>query len=108
MRFSLWTPALCDAPSFRPTRQRYNPRSEHIICALEAHMPHIGDRREMEAFVRAIELRSFTAAARELKLTPSALSKLVTRLERSLRVRLLNRSTRRIAPTPEGELFVAR
>jgi len=62
----------------------------------------------MEAFVRAMELRSFTAAARELKQTPSALSKLVTRLERGLRVRLLNRSTRRITPTPEGELFVAR
>jgi DNA-binding transcriptional LysR family regulator len=71
-------------------------------------MAHIGDRRELEAFVRSIELRSFTAAARELKLTPSALSKLVTRLERNLRVRLVNRTTRRIAPTPEGELFVAR
>lgn len=71
-------------------------------------MPRVGDRRELEAFVRALELGSFTAAARELKVTPSALSKLVTRLERSLRVRLLNRTTRRIAPTPEGQLFVTR
>jgi DNA-binding transcriptional LysR family regulator len=71
-------------------------------------MAPIGDRREIEAFVRAIELRSFTSAARELKVTPSALSKLVTRLERKLRVRLLNRTTRKISPTPEGELFVAR
>jgi DNA-binding transcriptional LysR family regulator len=62
----------------------------------------------MEAFVRAVELGSFSAAARELKLTPSTLSKLVTRLERALRVRLLTRTTRRIAPTLEGELFVAR
>lgn len=71
-------------------------------------MWRIGDRGAMQAFVRAVELGSFSGAARELKLTPSALSKLVTRLERSLKVRLVNRSTRRIVPTPEGELFVGR
>jgi DNA-binding transcriptional LysR family regulator len=71
-------------------------------------MSRIGDRGEMEAFVRSVELGSFSAAARELKLTPSAISKLVTRLERTLKVRLLGRTTRRITPTPEGELFVAR
>jgi len=71
-------------------------------------MSRIGDRGEMEAFVRSVELGSFSAAARELKLTPSALSKLVTRLEQSLRVRLLTRSTRNVAPTPEGLLFLAR
>ncbi len=71
-------------------------------------MSRIGTRGEMEAFVRSIELGSFSAAARELKLTPSTLSKLVTRLERGLKVRLVARTTRRIAPTPEGELFLAR
>src|SRR5262249_7561838 len=58
--------------------------------------------------LRSIELGGFSAAARELKLTPSALSKLVTRLERRLRVRLLNRTTRRLTTTPEGELFLSR
>ena len=71
-------------------------------------MARIGDRGEMEAFVRSMETGSFSAAARELKLSPSALSKLVTRLERTLNVRLVTRSTRRVAPTPEGELFLAR
>jgi len=71
-------------------------------------MPRIGDRGEMEAFVRSVELGSFSAAARELRLTPSALSKLVTRLERSLKVKLVYRTTRHISPTPEGELFLAR
>jgi DNA-binding transcriptional LysR family regulator len=71
-------------------------------------MARIGNRSEMEAFVRSIELGGFSAAARELDLTPSALSKLVTRLERTLRVRLLNRTTRKLAPTAEGELFLAR
>jgi len=71
-------------------------------------MARIGDRGEMEAFVRSVELGGFSAAARELKLTPSALSKLVSRLERALRVRLLSRTTRKLTPTPEGELFLAR
>src|SRR5258708_31153772 len=69
------------------------------------HMSRIGDRGEMEAFVRSVELGSFSAAARELRLTPSALSKLVTRLERSLKVRLLNRTPHRINPTAAGTLF---
>ncbi|MFN2643938.1 MAG: LysR substrate-binding domain-containing protein [Burkholderiales bacterium] len=62
----------------------------------------------MEAFVRSIELGGFSAAARELKLSPSALSKLVSRLERTLGARLLNRTTRKLTPTAEGELFLAR
>jgi DNA-binding transcriptional LysR family regulator len=71
-------------------------------------MARIGDRGEMEAFVRSVELGGFSAAARQLKLTPSALSKLVTRLEKALKVRLLSRTTRKLTPTPEGELFLTR
>ena len=71
-------------------------------------MGRIGGRGEMEAFVRSVELASFSAAARELRLTPSAVSKLVTRLERALKVKLLYRTTRHIHPTPEGELFLGR
>ena len=71
-------------------------------------MARIGDRGEMEAFVRSVELASFSGAARELRLTPSAVSKLVMRLEHALRVKLLYRTTRHIHPTPEGELFLAR
>lgn len=71
-------------------------------------MGRIGDRAEMEAFVRSVELGSFSAAANELGLSPSTLSKLVTRLEQALQVRLVKRTPRRITPTPEGDLFVAR
>src|SRR5689334_11378035 len=63
---------------------------------------------EMNAFVRVAERGSFAAAAEDLSLTPSALSKLVTRIEDRLGVRLLTRTTRRLALTAEGELFVAR
>jgi DNA-binding transcriptional LysR family regulator len=63
---------------------------------------------EMNAFVRVAERGSFAAAAADLGLTPSALSKLVTRIEDRLGVRLLTRTTRKLALTAEGELFVAR
>ena len=63
---------------------------------------------EMNAFVRVAERGSFAAAAEDLSLTPSALSKLVTRIEDRLGVRLLTRTTRKLALTAEGELFVAR
>lgn len=62
----------------------------------------------MGAFVRTVETGGFTTAARSLGLTPSALSKLVTRLEDRLGVRLLHRTTRRIKLTAEGEAFYAR
>lgn len=63
---------------------------------------------EMTAFVRAVELGGFSTAARDMGLTPSAISKLVTRLEDRLGVRLLNRTTRKLALTPEGEAYFNR
>ena len=62
----------------------------------------------MTAFVRSVDDGGFSAAARELGLTPSALSKLVTRLEDRLGARLLQRTTRRLQLTPEGEAFYVR
>ncbi len=62
----------------------------------------------MTAFVRAVETGGFSAAARDLGLTPSALSKLVGRLEDRLGVRLLHRTTRRLQMTAEGEAFFNR
>jgi DNA-binding transcriptional LysR family regulator len=60
---------------------------------------------EMEVFVRAVELGGFSAAARALRMTPSAISKLVTRMETRLATRLINRSTRKLQLTAEGEAF---
>ncbi|WP_300754751.1 LysR family transcriptional regulator [Janthinobacterium sp.] len=61
---------------------------------------------ELEIFVRVIELGGFSAAARACGMTPSAVSKLVARLEQRLGARLLNRSTRQLKLTPEGcELY---
>ena len=63
---------------------------------------------EMEVFVRVVESGGLSAAARALKLTPSAVSKLMSRLEARLGARLLNRSTRKLQLTPEGAGFYAR
>ena len=60
---------------------------------------------EMEVFVRAVDLGGFSGAARDLGMTPSGVSKLVSRLETRLGARLFNRSTRRLRLTAEGEAF---
>ena len=72
------------------------------------HKYEMSNPDDMTAFVRAVELGGFSVAAREMGLTPSAISKLVTRLEDRLGVRLLNRTTRRLALTPEGEAYFHR
>lgn len=63
---------------------------------------------EMEVFTRVVEQGGFSAAARASNLTPSAVSKLVARLERRLGVRLLVRTTRKLQLTPEGAAFYER
>jgi DNA-binding transcriptional LysR family regulator len=59
----------------------------------------------MEIFACVVDEGGFSAAARALNLTPSAVSKLVTRLEDRLGVRLFNRTTRQLHLTAEGEAF---
>ena len=63
---------------------------------------------EMEVFVCAVERGGFSSAAQALGLSPSAVSKLVTRLEARLGARLLLRSTRQLQLTPEGQAFYER
>jgi DNA-binding transcriptional LysR family regulator len=60
---------------------------------------------EMEVFVHIVERGGFSAAARQLRMTPSAISKLVSRLETRLGTRLVNRTTRKLLLTPEGQTF---
>jgi DNA-binding transcriptional LysR family regulator len=58
---------------------------------------------ELMAYAAVAEERSFTRAAAKLGMTQSSLSHLVRRLEASLGVRLLSRTTRSVAPTDAGE-----
>jgi len=70
-------------------------------------MPRVTMERsgEMEVFARVVEEGGFSAAARSLDLTPSAVSKLVARLEERLGARLLVRTTRALRLTEEGEAY---
>ncbi|WP_218243649.1 LysR family transcriptional regulator [Comamonas fluminis] len=57
---------------------------------------------ELEVFVKVAEKGSFSAAARQLGVSPSAVSKIVARMESRLGAQLVLRSTRRVQLTPEG------
>jgi DNA-binding transcriptional LysR family regulator len=66
------------------------------------------DLNQVSAFVRVMETGSFTAAARDLGLPKSSVSRRVSALESSLRVRLLQRSTRKLVLTEAGRLYFDR
>lgn len=61
---------------------------------------------EMSTFMAVAHAGSLSGAARELNLTPSAVSRIVTRIEERLGVRLVVRTTRSLRLTAEGESYV--
>lgn len=63
--------------------------------------------RLMRTFVRAIELKSLSAVAREAGTTQPTVSKMLAQLEQQLSVRLFERSTRGLAATEQGQRFYA-
>ena len=64
------------------------------------------DRFEaMRVFTRVVERRSFTLAAQDLSVPRSTVTDAVKRLEARLGVRLLERTTRHVSPTLDGEAF---
>lgn len=72
-------------------------------------MPNLLDETSgLMAFVRTVETGSFTAAARDLSTTPSAVSKSVARLEKRIGTRLFLRSTRALTLTQDGQAFFER
>ncbi len=62
----------------------------------------------MDAFVKVADARSFTRAAAALGLSTAAVSRAVARLEARLGVRLVNRTTRSVSLTDDGELYATR
>ncbi|GGE49598.1 transcriptional regulator [Agaricicola taiwanensis] len=63
---------------------------------------------EMQVFQRVVDSGSFSEAARQLRMMPSSVSKLIGRMEARLGVRLLERSTRRLSLTTEGQSYYER
>ncbi|MDF0729643.1 LysR family transcriptional regulator [Pseudomonas entomophila] len=74
---------------------------------MQTRIKDINRSGEMEVFTEVVAAGTFSEAARRLDMTPSAVSKLVARLEQRLGARLLHRSTRRLELTAEGERFHA-
>lgn len=64
--------------------------------------------QSMRVFQQVVDEGGFAAAARKLDLTPAAVTRLVSDLEKHLGVRLLQRTTRRLALTPAGEVYLNR
>src|SRR5260370_42085388 len=62
----------------------------------------------LRAFVKVVELGSFSEAGRQLRLSRSAISKYVSDLEQELGVQLLNRTTRHASPNENGQAYFER
>jgi DNA-binding transcriptional LysR family regulator len=62
----------------------------------------------MKVFAAVVEAGSFTGAAHALDMSKAAVSRHVAELEERLGLRLLHRTTRKLSPTTEGEIFHAR
>lgn len=62
----------------------------------------------MRVFVRVVEASSFTRAAETLHMSKTTVTHLVQQLEARLRVRLLNRTTRKLNVTPDGIAYYER
>ncbi len=59
----------------------------------------------IKVFVRVVELGSFSAAGRNMRLSPAVVSHRIQQLEGHVGVRLLNRTTRQVQPTEQGMLY---
>jgi LysR family transcriptional regulator, regulator for bpeEF and oprC len=64
--------------------------------------------QSMRVFARVVETGSFTRAAESLDMPKGSATKLVQQLETRLKVRLLNRTTRRVTVTPDGAAYYER
>jgi DNA-binding transcriptional LysR family regulator len=70
------------------------------VMSINLPLPLLG---EMAIFVKVVEAGSFSAAARQLSVSPSAVSRSISRLEQALATRLLQRTTRKLRLSEGGE-----
>ena len=69
---------------------------------------HMQDIKPIRVFLTVVELNSFAAAARSLKMTPASVTRIVARLEEDLGQQLLVRTTRQVSLTTAGAMVAAR
>jgi DNA-binding transcriptional LysR family regulator len=77
------------------------------VSVISIHRCAMDRFSEFEIYVEVVERGDYSSAARSLNLTPSAVSKAVKRLEDKLGARLLERTSRSMRVTTEGETFYA-
>jgi DNA-binding transcriptional LysR family regulator len=82
--------------------------SEAFVANLEAEWTMIGHIERIRVFVEVAERESFAAAARALGLTRSQVTRYVSDLEADIGVRLLTRTTRQVALSAAGRLYLQR
>jgi LysR family transcriptional regulator, regulator for bpeEF and oprC len=70
--------------------------------------PNFNQMLAMRVFVRVVESGTFTNAANSLRMPKPTVTKLVQGLETHLRIKLLNRTTRRVSVTPDGSAYYER
>ena len=70
--------------------------------------PNFNQMLAMRVFVRVVEAGTFTNAADSLRMPKPTVTKLVQGLESHLRIKLLNRTTRRVSVTPDGSAYYER
>ena len=70
--------------------------------------PNFNQMLAMRVFVRVVEAGTFTKAANSLRIPNPTVTKLVQGLENHLRIKLLNRTTRRVTVTPDGSAYYER
>jgi DNA-binding transcriptional LysR family regulator len=70
--------------------------------------PNFNQMQAMRVFVRVVEAGTFTKAAESLRTPKATVTKLVQGLEAHLRIKLLNRTTRRVTVTPDGSAYYER
>jgi LysR family transcriptional regulator, regulator for bpeEF and oprC len=77
-------------------------------CGTQKEKKGMDQIQAMRAFARVVEAGSFTKAAESLDMPKGSATKLVQQLETRLKVKLLNRTTRRVTVTPDGAAYYER
>ena len=78
------------------------------LCSFMETINPLDQLSDLAVFVRVVETQGFSAAARAMGLTKSAVSKRVNRLEKQIGIRLLQRTTRAMSLTEAGRLLFDR
>jgi LysR family transcriptional regulator for bpeEF and oprC len=82
-----------------------SPRGRHTLNAFGGQVDKL---QAMQVFVKVVDGNSFSGAADALGMTRSSVSTIIQNLEAFLKVRLLNRTTRRLSLTPDGAAYYER